>query len=255
MGNWRDTNAESTSMSMAASIWLAPSMAPPLQLGETHIWRADLDLLAAQGDLGDALGNDEQERAARFVFARDRGRFVAARGLLRLLLAGYTNSSPAMLRFGYGPHGKPFLQDVAIEFNVSHSHQRVLIAVRYAGQIGIDIERVRTNIDYAPIAADLFSEREYAELCTLPEAHRRAAFFACWVRKEAFVKACGLGLALPLKQFDVSLRPGEPAALLRIANDQPDRWSLYAIDTDTEYTTAVVIEGNTTELRLFDAII
>lgn len=252
MGKRCGAQAATPAMSVATPTWVTPATPPVLAADEVHLWRADLDAIAARRDLSATLSPDEQERAARFVFARDRERFVAARGLLRSLLSSYTACELDMLHFGYGPHGKPFLPGIPIEFNLSHSDRTALIAVSLVHRVGIDIERIRQIPEYMAIAADLFSQQEYTALEAIPEALRQAAFFDCWVRKEAFAKACGEGLAMPLKQFTVSLRPGEPAALLSWKEGQSERWSLHAIDARPEYAAACVIEGSA-GLRLFDA--
>ena len=164
------------------------------------------------------LAADEQARAERFHFERDREHFIVARGVLRAILGRYLNRAPERLSFCYGAHGKPALAGEAgadaIRFNVSHSHGVALYAVTRGREVGIDLERIRFDLAVLEIAERFFSRREVATLRTLPTEAQRQAFFRCWTRKEAYIKARGEGLSLPLDQFDVSLAPGEPAALL-----------------------------------------
>ena len=171
------------------------------------------------------LAPDEQARAERFIFHKDRTHFVVARGLLRVLLGRYLQRHPQHLHFCYGPHGKPELApdmgDDTLCFNVSHAHGLALYAVTRQRDLGVDVEHVRPGFAEEHIAERFFSPREVAVLRALPVALQSTAFFACWTRKEAFIKARGDGLSLPLDQFDVAFAPGEPAALLYTAWDVP----------------------------------
>ena len=167
------------------------------------------------------LAADERTKAERYYFERDRLRFIIAHGVLRAILSLYLNESPKRLSFCEGSHGKPALAldsgGDSIRFNMSHSHRMALYAVTRSREVGIDLEFVRCDLEAEQIAERVFSPREIAELRALPAALRRNAFFLCWTRKEAYIKAKGEGLSLPLDQFDVSLIPGEPAALQHAA--------------------------------------
>lgn len=198
------------------------------------------------------LAPDEQARAARFQLAQDRYRYVIVRGVLRLLLAGYMDLPAAAVRFGYTSFGKPFLlrpdgvPDTSVSFNVSHSHEVALLAIARGVRIGIDVERVRPEMAGTRIAERFFSPREVAALRELPAVEQPAAFFRCWTRKEAFMKARGEGLSLPLHSLEVSLAPGEPAALLNVANDaaEVERWTLHAVTpTIPGYAAALAVES------------
>lgn len=169
-------------------------------------------------DVGDAalaaleplLDAGERARADRFHFARDRGRFVARRARLRQWLAAVVGRAPATLCFASNDHGKPRLID-GPPFSLSHSAGTMLLAIG-SDEVGCDIERIDDALDWVPLAENFFTVGERAALGALPPAAARRAFFACWARKEAFVKALGLGLSYPLDAFDVSV--GETAALL-----------------------------------------
>jgi 4'-phosphopantetheinyl transferase len=223
---------------------------------EVHVWRARLDGPSARTrELLSALSPDERERAWRFHFTKDRDHFVVARGLLRSILGLYLGREPGQLRFGYGPHGKPYLigendQD-GLRFNLSHSHGLALLVVARARQVGVDVERVRPDIAGDGIAERFFSPQEVARLRALPAALQAEAFFNCWTRKEAYIKARGEGLSLPLDQFDVSLAPGEPAALLatRIDAEEASRWSLMALAPGPGFAAALAAEGSGWRLK------
>lgn len=196
----------------------------------------------------------EQARAERFIFPKDRTHFVVARGLLRVLLGRYLQRYPQHLYFDYGPHGKPELApdtgDGSLHFNVSHSHGLALYAITRQRDIGVDVEHVRPGFAEEHIAERFFSPREVAVLRALPVALQSTAFFACWTRKEAFIKARGDGLSLPLDQFDVAFAPGKPAALLYTAWDSHEaaRWTLRDLAPGVGYMGAVAVAGHAWQL-------
>ena len=234
------------------------SVAPPSG-GEAHLWRASLvqtpDALLR---LHATLAPDETAKAARYRFQKDRDHYVAARGLLRRLLGLYLARTPESLRFSYGAYGKPSLdgaRDAApwdLRFNLSHSHELVLYAFTRGRDVGVDLEYMRPDFACEEIAARFFSAREVSMLRTLPPEARTRAFFNCWTRKEAYIKARGEGLSHPLDAFDVSLIPGEPAALLGTRGDAGEltRWSLYDLDAGAGYAAAAVVQGTDCTLRL-----
>jgi 4'-phosphopantetheinyl transferase len=193
------------------------------------------------------LAADEHVRAEQFYFERDREHFIAARGVLRAILGGYLNRAPESLSFCYSSHGKPALagetDDDAIRFNVSHSHGVALFAVTRGREVGIDVEHIRSDLEVAEIAERFFSQREVAMLRTLPTEAQRQAFFCYWTRKEAYIKARGEGLSLPLNQFDVS---GEPAAIFATQQDtsEASRWSLQELTPAPGYAAAITVEGH-----------
>ncbi len=195
------------------------------------------------------LTDDEVERAERFHFDKDRDRYIVARGLLRKILGGYVGKKPQKLRFRYSDYGKPELTDEAkgqnINFNLSHSHGLALYGVTRNRGIGVDLELIRADFADEKIAERFFSPREVATLRSLPKEVQARAFFNCWTRKEAYLKALGDGLSRPLGDFEVSLVPGEPAKLLRVGWDpaERDRWSLQALEPALGYVGAVAVEG------------
>jgi 4'-phosphopantetheinyl transferase len=170
--------------------------------------------------LSACLCDAEQERAARFRFDRDRRRFVVARARLRRMLAVRLAVRPESVEFVYGGNGKPALARrfaaTGWRFNVSHCDEVAVYAFSRGRDIGIDIEAIRLVREADDIAARFFSPRENESYRSLAAPDKPLGFFSCWTRKEAFVKALGEGLRVPLDQFDVSLAPGEPAQLLRV---------------------------------------
>ena len=232
------------------SLWLPPLGRPILESGAVHVWRASLDEGASQIDRFErTLALDERSRAGRFHFHRDRERFVVARGILRDILGRYTSRAPESLSFSYSSYGKPALVPEsgaeAIRFNISHSHGTALYVVTRSREIGVDLELIRDGLEIEQIAERFFSRSEVSALCALPAQIRRRAFFLCWTRKEAYIKARGEGLSLPLDQFEVSLVPGEPAALMSAQGDSNEafRWSLQELFPAADYAAALAIEG------------
>ena len=228
---------------------------------EVHVWRVSLEQPPRSLErLLATLSLDEKERAERFHFDRDRNRFIAARGTLRSILGGYLSREPAEIRFCYGEHGKPFLErEIAgdkLRFNVSHSHELALFAVTEGRDLGVDLEWIRPDVAEEGIAERFFSADEVRVLRGLPAEIQGEAFFNCWTRKEAYIKAIGEGLSMPLSRFVVSLAPGEAPCLLS-ANGSADhsevtRWTFRELSPGTGYKAAVVAEGRDWELKCWD---
>jgi 4'-phosphopantetheinyl transferase len=237
-------------MTSREGLWRSPPAELTLSSAEVHVWRARLDPAASCVEcLRGTLSADELQRAARFHFARDRRRFTVARGVLRDILGRYLRVPPSEPEFRYSAYGKPALADGAdapwLRFNVSHSHEVALFAVTCGREVGVDIEYLGREIRGEEIAERFFSARERADLRALPAEVKHEAFFNCWTRKEAYIKAHGEGLSLPLDQFDVSLAPGEPAALLATRSDPREalHWSLQALTPGPDYVAALAVEG------------
>ncbi len=200
------------------------------------------------------LSPDERDRASAFVYPDDRRAFVAARGGLRLLLARSIGRSPASLQFEYGDSGRPTLRrdddcDVPF-FNLSHSGTLAAAAVSWQCQPGIDIELV-TPIE-PDVATHHFSRVELTALAALEGDEWLAGFYRCWTRKEAYVKALGVGIGVDLTAFDVSLAANEPAAILRIGADASahNAWKMQALDIAPGYIGAVTAKTNGRQLQL-----
>lgn len=235
----------------ADKLWQLPRWPLALADDEVHIWRASLhDALLAAPQLPETLSVDERIRAAQYAFAHDQRRFVTARGLLRAILGRYLHQRPHHLRFHYNRFGKPSLTvgtgTEQISFNLSHADDLVLYAVTRSRSVGIDLELVRADHDFAPISARFFLAEEHNAILALPVGLRPAAFFASWTRKEAYVKARGEGLSHPLNEFAVSTDPAGPARLLRTCADpaEANRWSMAHLEPGRGFVGAVAVEGN-----------
>ena len=233
------------------SLWFPPPERLTLDSSAVHVWRTSLDESASQVDHFErTLAVDERSRAGRFYFRRDRERFIVARGILRAILGGYLNRAPESLSFSYSSYGKPSLVSEsgaeAIRFNISHSHGTALYVVTRGREIGVDLELIRDGLEIEQIAERFFARSEISALCALPAELKRLAFFLCWTRKEAYIKARGEGLSMPLDQFEVSLVPGETAALVSVQRDSNEafRWSLQDLFPAADYAAALAIEGH-----------
>lgn len=214
-----------------------------------HVWHTALDLAEdAVNRLREHLPEEDRARAARFYFPRDARRWIVARSALRLLLARYTNVHPKQLRFRLNPWGKPALDmaDGALRFNLAHSGDVALYAIARDAELGVDVEKVRGERACGEIVRRFFSPREVRAWTALDASARRDAFFRCWTRKEAYIKAVGRGLAIPLSSFDVSLDPAEPPALLdaRDPSGRGRRWTFSEINPGRPgYAAALAVEG------------
>ncbi len=231
--------------------WLPPPPLLGLSPGEVHVWRIELEPSGeALEGFARTLAEEESRRAARFVFERDRRRFIAARGSLRRILGRYLDVLPEEVVFGYGPHGKPFLsgslaEERGLRFNLSHSGEMALCALALHREVGIDLEFMHPVPDLQSIARSFFAPGENARLLSLPEERRPAAFFNCWTRKEAYLKALGDGLARPLGRFEVTLLPEEPVRLLSVTDDprEVQRWRMESFAPAPGYVAALIVEG------------
>jgi 4'-phosphopantetheinyl transferase len=231
-------------------LWSQPPETLILENTEVHVWRAALDQAMPQvQSLLCTLTPGERARASRFHFHKDREHFIVARGLLRTILGRYLNVRPGRLRFRYSLYGKPSLAEEfggdTLRFNVSHSRGLALYALTRDREIGVDLEYIDPDLAHEQIAERFFSPREVIMLRALPTDTQKEAFFNCWSRKEAYVKAVGDGLAIPLDQFDVSLAPQEPAQILSIRGDPQGaaRWTLKRLMPAKGYVGALAIEG------------
>jgi len=237
---------------MSNQTWRTPEAFPALAADAVHVWRIALVISDAElARRAEVLTVDELARAARFHFERDRHRWIATRGAVRWLLAGYAGVAPTSVRFSLGPHGKPALEEpdgTGLEFNVSHSGELALCAVSHGRAVGVDVEAVRPEFANLSVARRFFAPAEATILAALPQSEQTAAFFDCWSRKEAYIKARGTGVTLGLDRFEVSLTPGRPAALLA-THDEPgatERWRLVALAPDNGYAGALVTDGPAT---------
>jgi 4'-phosphopantetheinyl transferase len=244
-------------MSDRDTIWHRPSGRYVLPQGEVHVWRANLDqpqrLFARLTQL---LSAEERARADRFHFEVDRKRCILARGILRLLLGDCLGTPAERLQFRYSEFGKPSLasESAPVEFNVSHSGDLVLVALGRGRALGVDVERIRIDVATEEIAARYFSVNECRDFATVAPDLRCAAFFACWTRKEAYIKARGDGLSLPLEQFDVAFLPGHAARLIATRHEPGEvhRWTLRGLEAGCGYKAALAVEGADWQMRCWE---
>jgi 4'-phosphopantetheinyl transferase len=234
------------------STWL--SYAQPNHLGETevHLWVAPLDVTPEKSaHFRSLLSRDEQERAGRFHKTKDARRYEAARGSLRSLLGAYLAIEPGRLQFVCDAFGKPHLAGelplTSVNFSISHSNDWGLFGFVRGHKIGVDLERIRTEIEVEDLAKRYFSPNEFQRLCSLSADQRREAFYCGWTRKEAYLKGRGEGLSYGLDGVEVSLTPGEPVIILG-ASDDPNvsrKWTVQHLSPAPGYVGAAAVEvGN-----------
>ena len=238
--------------------WQTAAAHPTLTDQQLHIWRTPLQLPDSQLEACRRLLSAEEARQAdRFYFERDRRRFIVARGTLRRLLGAYLQADPSHIELANGARGKPAVvhpqEGDKLEFNLSHTTDLAVYAFARGRQVGVDVEAHRPLDDLRQLAGTVFSPHELAVLDSLPPAQQVSAFYACWTRKEAFIKAIGEGLYFPLDHFDVTLAPSEPARLLRVQGDPAalNRWQMAAFDPGNGFSGAVVFEGAQTTLSFW----
>ena len=208
-----------------------------------EVWRVPLVGSAAELErLAMLLSRDEQMRAARFQFARDRNRYIAGRGMLRVLLGSYVDAAPSAIAFASNPHGKPALADatLGVHFNLAHSGNLAMIAIARDRLPGVDIESMDREVDHDALAQRFFSAREFAELQSLPHAERNRAFLKCWTCKEAVAKAIGRGLSLPLDQIEVTVG-ANPPRVLHMTHGDANEWTLHPVDAGSAYVATLAV--------------
>lgn len=244
-------------MELSREHWQTSPSTIDLSSEEIHLWCVHLDSAGPSPSLVEGhLSDDEGARAKRFHFERDRARFVRARAALRCILARYIRVTPEKIRFSYQANGKPELAETdnhtGVNFNLSHSGEFAIIGVGRQRRIGVDVERYRT-LEFLDVASRYFSEPEYRELSALPVNELEKNFFACWTRKEAFLKALGEGIGVLLPQVSVTVAHFEAPKLMEFQG-HPDarlRWSLEDIRVHQDYAAAMAFERGPVKLQHF----
>lgn len=244
-------------MILRRETWVPAPRDVRLSGDEIHVWRASTERDASAVErLWATLSPDERQRAQRFHFERDRLRFVVARGVLRDILGRYLGRPPALIRFAYNEYGKPTLaeDEGGLRFNVSHSRDAALYACTRGREVGVDIESLRDDFASLEIAERFFSKAEMSALSSLPADLLTQAFFNCWTRKEAYIKALGEGLSHPLDCFAVSLLPHEPARLISTDKDPSEaaRWAIVDLNPFPGYAAAIAVRLNSPELHCWE---
>lgn len=236
-------------MHFAPLTWETTSAAISLAENEVHIWRTSLvKTFQEKTRLQTFLAADEIVRARSFLSQEQQERWIVARGTLRFLLGAYLGICPSRLSFLYNQYGKPTIggeeRAAGLHFNLSHSADCAFYAFTYRRRLGLDVEHLRSNLAGLRLARKKFALGEYEALQALPPREQARAFFTCWTRKEAYIKARGEGIAYGLKSFEVSLKPSEPAALLVNRQNalECERWSMHDLVAGPDYVGALVVE-------------
>jgi 4'-phosphopantetheinyl transferase len=220
---------------------------------EVHVWHSSLDLPEKTLDsLLDLLDADEMDRASRFKFPAPRNQFIASHAFLRTVLGRYLQTRPHDIQFRTSTHGKPELTAGELRFNLSHTEAAAAVAIARRRPVGVDVERVRENLEPLELADRFFSRQEAEWLRAQPESKRIPAFFACWTAKEAYIKACGGGLSIPLAGFSVIPHSGQAELTLETSGkpDESERWSMWQLDLGADLRSALAVEGKNLTVRL-----
>jgi 4'-phosphopantetheinyl transferase len=238
--------------------WEPATVSNELGEGEAHVWRASLDQPADMiAKFAPLLSQDEYQKAERFHRPTDRQRFIAGRGILRKIVSAYLAHAPDEIRFVYNKYGKPFISDDqncgALGLNLSHSNGMALYAFTRRRRVGVDIEYKREDFATLEVAERFFSNDEFEALKAVASDQKTKAFFNCWSRKEAYIKAIGMGVSYPLDGFTVSLVPNVAPSLLKVDADATEaaRWNMYELDAGEGYAAALIVENPPVSLRRF----
>jgi 4'-phosphopantetheinyl transferase len=219
---------------------------PQLASHEIHLWQTSLQQNPEQVAQFEALlSADERQRGQRFLSATHGRRFIVARGILRTLLGLYLNCDPRELQFSYQEFGKPYLADIDLQFNISHSDEMAVYAFTRAAEIGVDIEKVE-NVFKADVAKRFFSNAEYEILTALFGHDQERGFYRVWARKEAVIKAIGDGLHIPLDSFSVSLNEIE-----QLNFSEQSQWHLQSFLVDPSYEAAFALNAPPAKISQF----
>ena len=223
---------------------------------EVHVWQVDLVAWdkAADSLLG-LLSAEEQERAVRFKFPGPRNQYVISRALLRRALGRYLKIEAREVRFRTATNGKPELTaDSDVRFNLSHTQGATVFAVTHKRHVGVDVERIRTDTNAMELAERFFSGPEVQWLRSQPASELMASFFSCWTAKEAYIKAQGEGLSMPLSSFGVVAVPGGASCKLQLeVYDNPEeskRWSMWRLDIGPDLRAALAVDGESCRVRV-----
>lgn len=242
---------------MQTEAWLVPPDVPVLQPQDIHVWRASLTCPPEARDrFWRLLSADEQARAERLISADRRAQLIAAHGILRTLLGGYLGQDPRTLSFGAGPQGKPMLLSDRnptrdLRFNLSHSHEHVLYAFAWEREVGVDVERIREQVDVLKLAERFFAPHEASALRERSPEERRRLFFTLWVCREACLKTWGTGLTVPLNRLEVELIPEQSSARVTIKKPGGETRSCHVrvLPLGGGYVGAVTAEGEESRVQ------
>jgi 4'-phosphopantetheinyl transferase len=240
------TNTVSESAGRFSATSLTKYAPTQLREGEVQLWRADVTNTEAWSRSFEVLSEDERIRADDYRFDSDRYRFMARRSLLRHLIASYLTTEPKEIRFQYGSFGKPSI-DIGtstpkLHFNLSFSGDRVMYAFSLGRRVGIDIERIRPIADSEQVAKRHFSTQELDLLRRARPSQWIHAFLGVWTRKEAVVKALGMGFGLPLDSFGVVEREDHQYEIVGGVRNAR-RCRIIPVDAGTGFIAALCVDG------------
>ncbi|MCL5261267.1 MAG: 4'-phosphopantetheinyl transferase superfamily protein [Gammaproteobacteria bacterium] len=237
--------------------WLKPKSFPKLAKNQIHIWKIKFsELLPQISCYWQNLTFSEKERANKFKVEHARNAFVISHGVLRKLLVGYLGGNPTDFSFQQNEYGKPSIENnlLNLRFNLSHSRDLALFAFALNYEVGVDVECAREKIEVDEIAAKFFAKAEVHDLFLLPPNERQIAFYNCWTRKEAFIKAIGKGIFFPLEKFSVAVdtkKQGRAKLTIMDESYASKPWVLYALDPAPEYYGALVVNCEKITLMRF----
>lgn len=247
---WRETEQ---ALSARFTRWIDPPARLELLDDVVDVWRLEVEQPPEVVDHFERfLSADEIERADRFRLRNDRDTFVLTRGVLRTLLATYlseTTLDPSTVPLTSGRWGKPELgfcretQRNPIEFNVSHSGGLAVLAFSHRYPVGVDVEKLRVDYEAQSRARRFFTESEYRSLEGVPDGQRTEAFFDCWTRKEAFMKATGKGFHMGMDSFSVSVDALQPRVLY-VDGGNPEEWKVFTLEVGAHYASSLAVHAS-----------
>ncbi|MBM1106812.1 4'-phosphopantetheinyl transferase superfamily protein [Aurantibacter crassamenti] len=235
------------------------SSGEPLSIsqGHIHIWSISaIDDIHKLNEISKILSKDELLKASKFRFNKDRSVYITARFLLRKLIGSYLGIAPKEIVFEYSEFGKPsYLKNVDLDFNVSHSGNRIIIGFSKEYNLGVDIERIKKDFDPLELAENVFSDDEIRALSATNDSEKFQAFYRGWTRKESFIKAVGEGLSYPLKSFTVTIDDDENASFITINSTQESQqnWQLHSFIPAKDFIAAITTNGKPVHIEFFDA--
>jgi 4'-phosphopantetheinyl transferase len=233
---------------MSMVLWGKPPNELFISRSELHVWKIDLTQFSKEyGNHMAILSELEQRNLNAFRFAKDRLRYAITHSMKRLIIANYLKTNPKTLAFTLGKHGKPAISRscnwLNLHFNLSHSHHLIVIAITVSDVLGIDVEYHTKTLTIEALAEMVFSSCEKNTFNSLPSRSEKVkAFFRCWTRKEAYLKACGIGIQMDLKCISVAMGESPDKDWLSISPHMKmlANWKLFSFDIDEFYTAAIV---------------
>lgn len=236
-------------------LWQIPQSFPQLQANDVHVWRVSVAHHDKRfSEFSSFLDADEKQRAARFIVNHAAKNFVIARGALRFLLSSYLKTKPEQIIFHQNQYGKLYVDGSPLQFNISHSHDLILLVFALIKPVGIDVEFMREGNDFLDIAQKFFSQDEVTKIFALSCAQQNKAFFNCWTRKEAFIKGLGMGMFTSLDKFsvDVDCEKTGSVTVHYDSNSVPGIWNIEALDPADDYVGAVAVDAKDYVVKLCD---